>query len=177
MITDQLVSFAGPGSNIPILAATVNTNPYDILGLGLGVTPAQGGIIIGNRTLFGADTGIGGVKPLVECCVGTAFTTGAGATLAVNFQGAIDDGTGNPSTYQTFMSAPGLTAAQLTAGTFFGRFDWPPAFPENFNPRFLRLQFVPSAAFLTGTVAFAMVTMGRPDLNNKNMSNNFVVAG
>lgn len=177
MITDQLVNFLPPGSNTPILAATVNTNPYDILGLGVGVTAAQGSVIIGNRTVFGSDTGIGGVKPLVECCVGTAFTTGAAATLTVNFQGAIDDGTGNPSTYQTFMATPAMTAAQLAAGTFFGRFDWPPAFPENFNPRFLRLQFVPSAAFLTGTVAWAMVTMGRPDLANRYMANNYVVEG
>lgn len=178
MITDSLVTFIAPGSPLAITNAAVASSIYDTLGLGVGVTAAQGNVIIGQtRTVFGADMGIGGVKPLIECAVGTAFATGAGATLDVAFQGAIDDGTGNPSTWQTFMEQSGMTAAQLTAGAFFGRFDWPPEFPVGFQPRFQRLLFTPSAAFSAGTVAWAMVTMGRPDNANRFMAKNFAVAG
>lgn len=178
MITDQLLAFLPPASNIAITSVDVASNVIDLLTLGIGVTSANGGVIIGQtRTVFGADTGIGGVKPLVECAVGTSFATSAGATLNTKFQGAVDDGTGNPGTWQTFMETGGDTAAQLAAGKFFGRFDWPPAFPDSFQPRFLRLLFSPSAAFTAGTVAYAVVTMGRPDLANRYMGKNFAVAG
>ena len=62
MITDALVNFIPIGSSIPILGAAVRSNIYDILGSGVGTPPAN---IIGNRTLFGSDVGIGGLKPQV----------------------------------------------------------------------------------------------------------------
>lgn len=179
MITDQLVSFLPPGSNLAITSAALASNIYDSLGLGVGVasgpSPGANGVIIGNAAVYGADMGIGGVKPLLESAVGVAFA-GSG-TLTVAFQGAIDDGTGNPGTWQTFMQSPAMTIAQLTAGTFFGRFDWPPEFPDGFNPRFYRELFTPSGTFTAGTIAFSVVTMGRPDLANKFAAPNYRVAG
>lgn len=178
MITDQLVSFLPPGSNIAITNAAVASNIYDELGEGVGIIPSNAGTIIGKKTVFGSDMGIGGIRPMVECAVGTAFTTANAATLNVQFQGAIDNGAGSPGAWQTFIETGPLTAAQLTAGSFFGRFDWPPEYPVGFQPRFLRLNFVPLAAtaFTAGTVAFAVVTMGRPDQANKFAASNFTVA-
>lgn len=175
MITDALVNFFPSGANIPITSVAVRSNLYDILGLGVGVTAAAGSVIIGNASVFGSDMGIGGIKPLVECSVGTAFA-GTG-TLTVAFQGAVDDGTGNPGAWQTFMQSPACTIAQLAANTFFARFDFPPEYPDGFNPRFLSLLFTPSGTFTAGTVAFSQVTMGRPDLANKFAAANYRVAG
>lgn len=175
MITDKLVTFLAPSTNLAITSAARRSDIVDLLTLGLGVTPAAGNLIIGNRTLFGEDAGIGGVKPMVQCVVGTAFS--GGSTLTVAFQGAADDGTGNPSTWQTLMATGAIATADLTAAAVFGRFDFPPAFPTNFQPRFLSLLFTPATTFSGGTVASAMVTMGRPDLANRYMPSNFVVAG
>lgn len=176
MITDQLVSFLPPESNIPILGAAVRSNIFDILGLGLGITPAEGNRIIGSRTLFGADTGIGGVKPQVQCAVGSAAFAG-GTSLIAAFQGAEDDGTGNPDTWQTFIQTGSILTADLTANAVFGRFDWPPEFPVGFQPRFLSLLFTPTGTFNAGAVAYSVVTMGRPDNANRFAGKNFVVAG
>ncbi len=176
MITDQLVSFLPPESNIPILAAPVSSEIYDILGLGLGITPAEGNRIIGTRTLFGADTGIGGVKPQVQCAVGANAFVG-GTSLNAAFQGAKDDGTGNPDTWQTFIETGAIVTANLTANAVFGRFDWPPEFPVGFQPRFLRILFTPVGTFSVGVVAYSVVTMGRPDNANRFAGKNFVVAG
>lgn len=179
MITDSLVNFFPSGANIPILGAAVRSGIYDILGLGIGVasgpSPGANGVIIGNAATFGADMGIGGIKPLVECSVGTAFA-GSG-TLTVAFQGAQEAAGGVPGAWQTFIQSPACTIAQLTAQSFFARFDFPPEYPDGFNPRFLSLLFTPSATFTAGTVAYAQVTMGRPDLANKFAAANYKVAG
>lgn len=176
MITDRLVEFLPPGTNLSITSTAVASNVIDLLTVGVGTTSAAANVIIGQtRTVFGEDPGIGGVRPLVSCAVGTAFA-GAG-TLTVAFQGAQDDGTGNPGTWQTFEQTSAMTIAQLTAGSFFGRFTWPPEYPEGFQPRFERLLFTPSSTFTAGTVAFAVVTMGRPDRANRFMGKNFIVAG
>lgn len=175
MITDKLVMFLAPGTNLAITNVARRSDIVDLLTLGVGVTPDAGNLIIGRRTLFGEDAGIGGVRPQVQCAVGTAFADGTSITVA--FQGAEDDGTGNPSTWQTLIATGALLTADLTANAVFGRFDFPPAFPVDFQPRFLSLLFTPSGVFTAGTVASAVVTMGRPDLANRYMPNNFVVAG
>jgi len=176
MITDQLVNFLPPSSNLAVTNATVYSNVIDLLGVGVGVTPSTGNVIIGRASLFGQDPGGAGiVVPELICAVGTAFS-GSG-TLTMQFQGAIDDGTGNPSTYQVFNQTAAMTIAQLTAGAFFGRTKWPFEFPDGFNPRFLRLAFVPSSTFTGGTVAYALVTMGPSVQFNKYAASNFTVAG
>lgn len=167
MITDALVNFVPIGSAVAILGVAVPSNVYDVLGSGVGTAPAN---IIGNRTLFGSDVGIGGVRPQLQVATGLAFVTAAGATLNCAMQGAPDTGAaGNyqPGAWQTLEETGALTAAQLAAATLFARFDWPPAFPANLNPRFYRLLFTPSAAFTAGTIANAIVTMVRDDQANK----------
>ena len=154
----------------------------DLLGLGVNV-PATN--IIGNTPStgfnsgrFGADMGIGRYKPMVDVVIGTAVTTADSCTLNVQFQGAEDSGSGVPGTWQTFMETGPMTAAQLTANTVCARFDFPPAFPANFSPRFLRLNFAVPAAelFTAGTISYAIVTTVRDDQANAYAARNYAVS-
>lgn len=175
MISDQIVSFLPPGSNLAVTNAAVFSNVIDILGVGAGITAAQANVIIGTATVPGWDPGAGIVVPEIICAVGTAFA-GTG-TLTMAFQGAPDNGSGSPGSYQTFDQTPAMTIAQLTASSFFGRMKWPYEYPDGFNPRFFRLSFTPSGTFTAGTVANALVTMGPPIQFNKYAAKNFSVAG
>lgn len=182
MLIDALLAFIPPGTNQSMVAGAGISIPsvglIDLLGQGVGTAPAN---IIGNATVFGSDQGIGGEKPLVQAVVGTAFVTATAATLNVAFQAAPDTGVGGgyqPGAWQTLVETGPLTAAQLTAGQILARFDFPPAFPANLSPRYLRLLFqVPAATdFTAGTIASAIITMARDDLANKFAAGNFTVA-
>ena len=180
MRTDATISFLPIGSNLSMVGATGATfysNIIDLIGAGSGTAPAN---IIGSTTTFGTDLGIGGVKVQMDIATGTAFATGGTATLNVQMQGAPDTGSAGgylPGTWQTLVESGTLTAAQLTAQTVIARFDWPPAFPANLRPRFMRLAFVtPSGqSFTAGTIAFAIPTMVRDDYAAKYQPSNFVV--
>jgi hypothetical protein len=176
LITDQLVNFLPPSSNQAVMNAVVYSNVVDLLGVGAGITPEQANVIIGSTvSTFGADQGVGIIVPELICAVGTAFA-GTG-TLTVSFEGAEDNGSGSPGTYQVFDQSPAMTTAQLAAASFFYRRKWPIEYPDGFNPRFLRLGFTPSATFTAGTIAYAVVTMGPTAQFNKYQGKNFVVAG
>lgn len=163
---------AAAGVDVP------STNTIDLLGLGVGVVNTS---IIGNASVFGEDIGIGDglLVPKVQCTIGTAATTGSAATLNVQFQLAIDDGTGNPGTWVTAVETGELAAASLTAGQIIARFDWPPTALMTQRPRFARLNYaVPAGTtFTAGTIGFAGVVPVRDDATNKNAASNFEVAG
>jgi hypothetical protein len=180
MLMDALLSFLPQGSNLSLVGATGATFPsnvIDLLGSGVGTAPAN---IIGTQNAtFGSDTGVGDQRPLVLVVVGTAFTTSDACTLTVQFQGAPDSGAGGgyqPGTWQTFEQSATMTAAQLTAQQDI-RMDWPAAFPDNEQPRFLRLLFTTPTGeqFTAGTISYAIVTMARDDQSNKFASKNFNV--
>lgn len=187
MLLDALISFVPVGGNLSLVGGAGISIPsllvYDILGLGVGVGPntaTNPGSIIGNASVFGSDVGIGAIKPQVEAVIGTALTTGNAATLNVAFQGAQDTGSAGgflPGAWQTFVETGPITAAQGTAGQVVARFDFPPAFPPGFNPRFLRLLFqVPAATnFTAGTISSAIVSMVRDDQSNRFAAANFQV--
>lgn len=182
MITDALLAFVPIGGNLSVVAAAgVDTpsNVIDLLGLGVGVLPANDSII-GNPTTFGAPDamGVGGLRPELNVTIGTALATATSATLNAALQAAADDGTGNPSTWQTLVETGELTAAQCAANTVIARFPWVPPFPANLRPRFLRLLFqVPAATLFTaGTIASALVVPCRDDQFNKFAAKNYTVA-
>lgn len=181
MITDALVNFWSPNSApLSIVAGAgiaTPSNVYDMIGSGPG-TPQPN--IIGTRTLFGSDYGIGGNKPQVEAVVGTAFATANAATLNVAFQAAVDTGAAGgwqPGAWLTLVETGPIAVANLTAQQVLARFDFPPAFPPGTLPRYLRLLFQVAAAtnFTAGTIAFAIVTMVRDDQSNKFASKNYSV--
>lgn len=180
MIIDSLVSFVPIQSPLSIVGGAgvaIPSNVIDILGQGVGTAPQN---IIGNRTLFGADVGIGGIRPQIEVLITTAFTTGNSATLNVAYQAAVDTGSGGnyqPGTWQTLVETGYIPVASLTLGQILARFDFAPAFPANLNPRYLRLLFQPlTATNFTAGAVLAPVTMVRDDLANKFAANNFVAA-
>lgn len=180
MRSDSLLNFLAPGSPLSCVGATGATftsNVIDLLGNGVGLAPTS---YIGNAALFGADMGVGHgfVIPTLDIAVGTAFVTGGSATLNVQFQAAPDTaGTHLPGSYTTLLETGAIAASALTAGKIIARYDWPPNFPANLNPRFLRLAFVtPSGQqFSAGTIAFAIVTAARDDYAAAFASSNYVV--
>lgn len=179
MLLDGTLLFVPPNAPLSLvlgLGGSVASNVIDLLGLGVGVAPQS---IIGTRTVFGADLGIDDQKAQILCTIGAAFLTSDSATLNVQFQAAIDLGAGGgyqPGTWTTFVETGPLAAANLTAGATIARFDYPPAFPRNLSPRFIRLNFATAAStqFTQGTIAFAMPTIIRDDYIAP--AKNFVVA-
>lgn len=186
MILDSQLNFVPIGGNLSLVAgagvAIPSTNVIDLLGLGVGVNPAaNGGNIIGTPAsgLFGEDSGLGAIKPQVQVNIGTALTAVGGSTLNIALQAAPDTAvTFQPGTWQTLVETGPLTAAQLIANTVCARFDWPPAFPANLNPRYIRLLFSPSTggSFSAGTIAAAVITMVRDDFGGKYAARNFSFA-
>ena len=114
-------------------------------------------------------------KMQLQVVVGTAFTTSTAATLDVYFQGAPDNGSAQPGTWQVFQATGPLTAAQLTAGQIIARMDWPPSFPANEAPRFVRLLgVVPSGTdFTAGTISYAIIVPARDDTGQKYAQRNY----
>jgi hypothetical protein len=187
MRTDALVTFIAPGSSLSLVGgAGVNipTAVIDLLGLGIGVSPASAGQIIGNtfNQEFGIDFGIGSDRLLLDTVVGVALATSNSATLNLALQGAPDTGaTGGwlPGTWQTLVETGTLTAAQCAANTRIGRFDWPPSFPETSPPpRFVRLlaQIASGTNFTAGTLLFSVATSARDDFAQKYAARNFAVS-
>jgi hypothetical protein len=172
------VPFGTPLSCVAGAGVAIPSQIIDLLGSGVGTAPAN---IIGTATVFGQDPGVGGGMPVptFNIVVGTTFLTGSAATLTVQYQASIDAGTPGftPSSWKTILQSPAYTAAQLLADTVIFRADLPPTFPDNLNPRFLRLNFAVLAAttFTAGTIKFAYPVVVRDDLANKNAVSNFVV--
>jgi hypothetical protein len=180
MITDSAVNFVPPGSPLSLVGAAgvaISSAIYDILGVGVGVAP-QG--IIGTRTLFGEDLGVG-ESPLLDVVMGIAAATANAATLNVQFQGAVDTGAAGgylPGAWITLVETGPLAAAALTAGAVIARFPFAMAVPPGTLPRFLRLNFALLAAtnFSAGSIAFATVTKVRDDWTVGYAAKGFVVA-
>lgn len=180
MILDALVQFVSLGAPLSLVAGggiPIASPILDALGLGVGVAPTN---IIGTRTLFGIDWGLGAKKPQLETVIGTGLVTGNAATLNIAFQGAVDTGAaGNyqPGTWITLVETGFIAVANLGANAIAARFDWPPAFPIATLPRFFRMLFSPSGVtnFTAGTVAYSIVTMGRDDQSNRYAAKNFAV--
>jgi hypothetical protein len=181
VILDALLNFTP--NNVPISLVTgavgsvQSPNTIDILGSGVGTAPV--GQIIGNRTVFGSDVGIGGIRAQFEVLVTTAFTSGGAATLNIQYQGAIDTGAaGNyqPGTWTTLEETGPIALATLALNAKLARYDFAPSLPENFMPRYLRLNFVIGTAVFTAGQVLAPVTLIRDDTANRFMPSNYVVA-
>ena len=161
------VPFGAPLSLANLAAgAGVASGVIDLTGAGVG-TPTPN--IIGTRSVFGADNGIGRQKPQVLCTTGTAFATGSAATLNIQMQAAVDQGAGGgyqPGTWNTLVETGYMSAANLGAAKTVARFDWPPTFPFGTLPRYVRLffQILTGTTFTAGTIAFAMPTTARDEV-------------
>lgn len=149
MFFDSLLQF----SNVQAITSTAaSTNIFDVTGAGSGNAPP---LTWGTSTVFGSDLGLGegAARPTVTLYVGTAFVSGGGATLTVQIQAAIDNGSNVPGTYTTLWETGLLSAATLAAGAQI-QLPLPPRLPGEALPRFYRLNYVvATSTFSAGTIS------------------------
>jgi len=132
MILDAFAQFtAAAGDSMPNGATTTSTNILDIGLSGLPLSSAGGGA---------RDLGVGD-KPALKILV-EVTTAGAGTSIAVNLQGAPDNGSGAPGSFTTYISGPVVTAANAIAGSRLLEVDVPRPPAGVVLPRFLQLQYV-----------------------------------
>ncbi len=172
MILDNFQMFdppASPRSLAQIVGTYASGNTLDY-GVISGIpTSANGG---GAR-----DMGIGddpALKLLVQ--VGTAFVSAGGGTLQITLQGAIDDGSGNPSTFTSWWASPLYTIAQCVAGARLLNIDFPRPPQGVAVPRFVRLLYGVATATITAGTLVAGVVIDRDDQMYQS-TNNAILGG
>jgi len=168
MILDALLQFDA-ANNLAQVAGTYNSaNVIDLGGPGIPVL----------ANLQGArDIGIGddpAMKLLVQ--VTTTLTSAGAATLVVNLQGATDNGSGAPATFNTWYSTPAFALATLVQGARLMDMDMPRPPDGIAIPRFLRLTYVIGAATTTAGVVAAYLVIDRMD-QYYTSTNNAVMGG
>lgn len=140
-----------------------------------------------NQSVWGEDLGIGPVRLNMTMFVSSTLPfVGAGATLNIAYQGAVDNlgGTIAGLSFVTFgETGPTLTAANLLASALiplpdFSRRAAAAAGVGGAMPRFIRLLYQITGTFTQGSVAFAGMSMSRPDgpTTLGNYGGGFVVA-
>jgi hypothetical protein len=147
MILDSLLQFDPAGTSLANATGTYNSTNVLDLGVTSGVpTSANGG---GAR-----DIGIGDDNMLqLLVIVTTTFTSGGAGTLAINFQGAPDNGSGAPGTWTTYATYPTYALATLVAQASLVNQAVPRPPAGIVIPRFLRLTYViGTAAFTAGAI-------------------------
>lgn len=179
MILDSAFAFTGAG--------TSGASPPAVVGDFINDSPTTGTqtssrIIdlhqLGLPTLVNGqgirDMGIGddpALKILLEITI--AFT--GGTSLAVNLQGAADNGSGAPASFSTYYGTAVIAEASLTVGQRLLDMDIPRPPPGVAMPRFLQLQYVTVGTHSTGKVA-GFVVLDRED-QVYNSTNNAVMGG
>jgi len=150
-------------TNQAVTVTAPSTGVYDAAGLGVGVAVTNRIGVAG--TVFGSDLGGGGPLasgPQLGAWVTTTFTAGGSATLRVQLQAAIDNGSGSPGTWDTIQQTDDIPVAQLVAGTP-GRpltsFTVPDRYLGQAFPRFYRVNYLVSTGPMTaGAVSAALLT-------------------
>jgi hypothetical protein len=150
-------------SSQAITVTAPSTGVYDVAGLGVGVA-------VNNRvgvsgTVFGSDLGGGGPlasAPQLGVWVGTTFTAGGSATLQVQLQAAIDNGSGSPGTWDTIVESDTIAVALLVSGTP-GRplvsYTVPTRYQGQGFPRFYRINYAVATGPMTaGQINAALLT-------------------
>jgi hypothetical protein len=154
MILDALWLFTGgsgaPGNNDGLTDSptTGTQNSSNVVDLGGPALPPS----VASPAQPGRDLGIGDDPALkLMVVVTTAFTVGT--SLQIGVQGAPDNGSGAPGTYQTMASGEIVTTANLTIGSRLFDIDFPRTGPLNVAPpRFIRLSYVSGGTFTLGKI-------------------------
>jgi hypothetical protein len=187
VITDALLAFVPTNAPLSLVGGAgvvIVSNVFDILGNGVGQAPTNAFPV--TQTVFGADMGVGGIRPELNVLIGTACAGAAGQLLKAALQGAADPGAaGNytPASWTDIVSVDNMTMANLAANTVLLRTPFLPTLPANLLPRFYRLAFspmtataLPSGNLTAGTISSALVTMVRDDQANRYIGRNYKVA-
>ena len=148
MIIDASMIF---DQNVPVTVSRVSTNSIDLQGILITSGSQYGGALQG-RDLNGGD----GIQvPKMFALVMTTFT--GGTSLNVQFQGAPDNGSGSPGTYNTFAETGAIPVASLIAGFRVFEIDLPGPISNFPLPRFVQLNYVTVGTFTTGALYSAVV--------------------
>lgn len=151
-----------------ITATAPSTNVYDVAGVGVGVAVPS---FFGTATVFGDDIGGGGPgaegsPPQLQVLVNTTFTAGGSATLQIQLQAAIDNGSNQPGTWDTIVESDTLPVANLTAtqaNNPLVSFTIPRRYPGQGFPRFYRLNYVVATGPMTAGALSAQILTGIDD--------------
>ena len=181
MQTDQNLIFDGLNGVAHNIAGSANVPSTGTLDLAEGLmltggnydNPAANFLISPNLGgIWGEDLGVGSKRLNMSAFVSNTLPfLGGGATLNVAYQGAVDNLSGVLAglTWTTFgETGPSLTAANLLAGALIPLPDFSrrAAYAIGVNgamPRFIRLLYQITGTFTQGSIAFAGMSMGRPD--------------
>lgn len=127
MLIDKQNQFSADNGDSPTtIGSTASTNIID-----LGIARDIGGAVTDELMLL--------------CIVSSAFTSGGGATLQVQFQTAPDNGAGLPGTWSTLAQSDVVPVASLVQGYKFLSGELPGS-----TLRFIRLNYVVGTAAMTG---------------------------
>ena len=144
MILDALLLFTGGSGGVGNNDGTTDSpttgtqNSSNVVDLGGPSLPASGS----SPSVPGRDLGIGDDPALKLMVLVTVAFTG-GTSLQVGLQGAPDNGSGSPGTYQTLQLGEVVTEATAIAGARLLDQDVARTGPLNVAPpRFLRLTYV-----------------------------------
>lgn len=152
MFTNSLGGGTGVGDS-PTTGTQTSTNQLDLGIVGLPSSASGGGA---------RDIGIGDDPALkILVLVTTAFT--GGTNLAVNIQGAADNGSGAAGAFTVMATGPTVVEASLIAGARLLDIDMPRPAPGQAVPRFLQLGYVNSGTHTAGTLKGFLV-LDRHDL-------------
>lgn len=158
MIIDNLLCFDPP--NAPInLAQVVGTYPSTNV---LDLHSATMIPVLAN--LQGArDIGAAATKLEMIVQVITTFASGGAGTLQVALQGATDNGSGAPSTFNNWWLSPAYALATLNAGSRLYELNMPRPPDGIAIPRFLRMSYIIAGATMTAGTVFSAIILDRPD--------------
>jgi hypothetical protein len=153
MIMDGLLLFDGSVSSAGVLSGTsVVSGTTFIVGSTDSANIIDVSQLANSASGYGRDVGIGDGLQIL-CMVGTAFTSGGGATMAVSISTAPDSGSGTPGTWGVLETGPAVAVASLTAGTELLRVPMPLGVQK-----FLKLTYTVATANMTaGTIISAIV--------------------
>lgn len=162
MFLDNLVQLS-TAQAVTVTAAS--TNIYDVTGAGSGNAPNMiGGVTSSGNALIGFDIGAGdGIAiPELYWNVGTAFTAGGAATMTIQLQAAVDNGSNAPGTWKTIVQTDAIPVANLTAGTS-GQIPIPEISPDmgfgEAMPRFYRVNYVVATGPMTAGAISANIVL------------------
>ena len=156
MILDAFTRFTGASGGVgnndgltdsPTTGTQTSSNIVDLHMAGIPVLANNQGA---------RDMGIGdkpAIKVLVQ--VSTAFT--GGTSLAVNLQGATDNGSGAPASFSTYFGSGVIAEAGLIVGARLLDIDMPRPPAGVAIPRFLQLQYVTVGTHGAGKLVGALV--------------------
>lgn len=149
-------------SNAQAITSTApSTTIYDVSGAGAGNAT---NLIIGNASVLGVDMGAGDgiAKPVAYFTVGTTFTTSNAATLQIQIQAAIDNGSNSPASYTTIVETDALAATVLVAGNNI-QIDLPPVTFAEAYPRFYRFNYVVGTGIFTAGAMTGGILLNPPE--------------